>query len=82
MTEQVKPCEMKLADVVQLFDAPFGHGIVHQIKDNIVYVFRPYAVTADFSYTGGVIPYIGMETVELSTTSQRAYRVIERKTLR
>lgn len=71
MTEKVKAGDLKLGDVVRLFDTgPFGDGVVRQIVHTdkgefAVHVFRPYATTGDFSYTGGVIPYIGVEEVTL-----------------
>jgi hypothetical protein len=60
---KAKISELHLGDTVKLFDGPFGFGVVTKISGGVVKVFRPYATTADFSYTGGVIPYIGTEEV-------------------
>ena len=35
-------------------------AIVKNIKDDIVYFFKPYPKAADFLYTGGVICYTGI----------------------
>jgi hypothetical protein len=60
---KIKAKDLKLADVISTLpgDHPFSTAIVTQVKDGAVKLFRPYALTADFSYTGGVIPYIGTE---------------------
>jgi len=52
-----------LGDVVRIS----GHGAFEDATvkklnaDGSVQVVRPYIQTADFSYTGGVITYIGLE---------------------
>lgn len=33
-------------------------------EDGTVNLFRPYTHTADFSYTGGVICYVGIEHID------------------
>ena len=77
---KIKPADLKLRDVVRLFDGAFGDGVVHKIADGVVSIFRPYAITADFEYTGGVIPYIGTETVTLFLDDSREVTLIERPT--
>lgn len=79
---KLRPRDMHLADTVQLFNGAFGYGVVNQIKDGLVYVFRPFAATADFSYTGGVIPYVGIETVTYPIDSSVELPVLSRKDLR
>lgn len=61
MTTIVKGSELRLADVVRLNAEAFADAVVSNITDKEIFFFRPYATTADFSYTGGVIPYIGIE---------------------
>lgn len=78
----LKPADMNLADDVQLFEGAYGVGVVTQIDDEIVYLFRPYMATADFRYTGGVVPYIGHEIVRLWVTGSREYLVLQRKELK
>lgn len=66
MKRLIKISELQLGDFVSLFpDEPFSTSIVKQIKDGRVTLFRPYGTTADFSYTGGVITYIGIEDFSL-----------------
>ena len=65
----MKAAELRLADRVRLFEGEFGDAVITKIEEDAVTAFRPYATTADFSYTGGVIPYIGTETVRLSLNS-------------
>lgn len=62
MAIRIKACELRLADTITVTgDGPFTTCIVTNIKDGQVHLFRPYGTTSDFSYTGGVIPYIGIE---------------------
>lgn len=61
-TERVKVSELSLGDVVRVWNNDaYGDATVKQIKDEQVFFFRPYVQTADFSYTGGVICYVGFE---------------------
>ncbi len=55
-----------LGDVVSLSGAcDYNTGTVSKVNDDgTVDVFRPYTHTADFSYTGGVICYVGIEQVK------------------
>lgn len=58
----VRNSALQLADRVYRKDNPeLGVSTVKQIKDGAITFFRPYTHTADFSYTGGVICYIGTE---------------------
>jgi len=57
--------ELVLGDRVLLFDDAYGWGTVVKIADEEVHVFRPYVHIGDFSYTGGVLHYIGSEVVKL-----------------
>jgi hypothetical protein len=77
--KQVPISELKLGDTVEVFEDAFGSAVVNQIKDGSVHFFRPYATTEDFSYTGGVIPYIGIETFTRPTTDTSTVKVWRRK---
>lgn len=80
---KIKPREMQLADTVSY--PPFGpwhNAIVKQVDGNNVTLFRPYGTTADFSYTGGVICYIGVEEYTIPLSSDAEYELLNRKTLR
>ena len=62
----VKARDLQLADTVQTNDVSlFSFAVVTKIENREIHLFRPYATTADFSYTGGVIPYIGIETYSI-----------------
>jgi hypothetical protein len=75
--------ELQTADVVELFDGPFGTGVVRQITDDTVIIMRPYGVTADFSYTGGVPYSVGNEECRYLLSDKRStFKVWQRKDLR
>lgn len=64
MRQHIKAGDANLGDVVELAldsDNPFTSSVVTQVTEKEIRLFRPYATTADFTYTGGVIPYIGIE---------------------
>ena len=59
--------DLKLGDVVRLGLSGYEDATVYrQNPDGSVQVWRSYVTTADFSYTGGVIPYLGIEDFALS----------------
>lgn len=80
--KEIRVPDMQLGDTIALFDGAFGTAIVTQIKDGRITLFRPYATTANFAYSGGAIPYIGMETIELFDYSLHVYPLLGRKELR
>lgn len=83
MKKLIPISELQLGDVVSLFpDDVFSGCVVRQIKDGYAHLFRPYATTADFSYTGGVIPYIGVEEFTLDMSDKREITLFERKKLK
>lgn len=53
--------KLGLGDIVQAFDGPFGTAVVKQVGEEGAALFRPYAVTGDFAFTGGVIALVGIE---------------------
>ncbi len=75
---------VKLADVVFLRShGTYSQATVTQIEDGQVSLFRPYVHTADFKYTGGVIPYIGIETFQVPESNfahGNGHIVVERRT--
>ena len=74
---RIKPRDMQLADVITCTPGhAFTTGIVKRITDASVTIFRPYAVTADFSYTGGVICYTGVEEFVLPRDSDAEYELL------
>lgn len=82
MKIEVKASDLKLADVLHMFDGAFGTAVVHKVTDEGVYLERPYMCTDDFSSTGGVSTYIGVERFSLPKCSDRTYTVLSRKDLR
>ena len=74
--------ELQLADQVARHN-DFGIATVKQITDSTVTFFRPYTVTADFSYTGGVICYVGIQTWNEERNDTRGdWTLIDRKPLK
>lgn len=61
LPRKVKLSELQLGDIVDTQFGEYSYATVRQIKDNIVTFVRPYIHTDDFSYTGGVLWYIGIE---------------------
>ncbi len=86
MSEQtiINMKQLQLGDTVQYVGNhfPFKTQVVKQIKDDVVTFFRPYVHTADFSYTGGVICYIGIEEYQVPVSAPDRYVLLERKSLR
>lgn len=64
-TIKLKAAELVLGDQVDLLGSPFGWATVVQITGEEVHMVRPYIHIADFTYTGGVMNYIGTETVKV-----------------
>ena len=63
---KVPVSSLGLGDIVKVHDGPYGSATVRQVySDGSVQVWRPYVMVADFSYTGGVIPSIGLEDFRL-----------------
>ena len=59
---------LQLGDVVRLYDDAYADATVKNVTNAVVTLFRPYVVTADFSYSGGVICYVGIEEFSVSRT--------------
>lgn len=78
--------QLQLGDTVQMVRdsvTPFATSMVVQVTENKVTLFRPYGHLGDFSYTGGVIPYIGTEKYDIERHySSSTFVLLERKTLR
>lgn len=75
--------KLRLADTVILDGcAPWSAAIVSKITDTEVKLFRPYGTTADFSYIGGVMCYVGIEEFSIPRQSRREVEVVARKELR
>ena len=79
---RAKVTELRLADIVELFEGPYGTGTVRQITAEQVTIARPYGVTGDFSYTGGVPFSVGVEECKYLLSSSATFKVYQRKELR
>lgn len=89
----LKTTELQLGDVVRQLghiDA-FNTCVVVSIsaticpatgKSGAVHLFRPYAITSDFSHTGGVIPYVGIETYSVEFERSTEWELLTRKTVK
>ena len=73
--------ELQLADQVTR-DNINGVLTVKQIKDGMITFFRPYTHTNDFSYTGGVICYVGVEEWSEEIDRSIESTLISRKSLK
>lgn len=78
---KLKASELRLADVVKFPFAAYNTATVKQIDQGVITFFRPYTATANFSYTGGVICYVGIEEFTRRLDSAEVFEVIERKDL-
>lgn len=78
----MKNSELQLADVISR-PGTIGAVTVKQIEDGQIHFFRPYSVTADFSWTGGVLCYIGIEEWYEDLDNTRSdWTLVSRKVLR
>lgn len=68
MTDLTIAANLELGDEAKLEGNwnSYATFTVVKIEENAIHVVRPYIHTSDFSYTGGVIPYVGMENFTLS----------------
>lgn len=76
--KMVKIADLNLADVVELFEGPYGTGTVTKINEGLVTINRPYGATADFACGGSVIFYTGMETCNYLIQSSTSLKVWQR----
>lgn len=85
--------QLKLADKIlrlytdyetgaEMADVELGPITVKNITDDEVTLFRTYTHTADFSSTGGVICYVGIEEWKVEMNSVSFWRLIRRVELR
>lgn len=89
---RVRASALQLADVVRIaandgsgeaLDGPFTFMVVKKVTDEEVRFFRPYVHTGDFSYTGGVICYLGTEEYGVCRDNASAmYLLYSRKGLK
>ena len=66
----INPKDVKLGAVVSLtsWKEAYNHSTIKNVEDGYVHLFRPYVHTADFSYAGGIICYVGIEEYKVPIT--------------
>lgn len=82
----IKMSELQVADKYTDPSCPtFGVSVVKSTVIDQGYkhirFFRPYPVTADFEYTGGVICYVGIEDATIIARDDVEVILLERKKL-
>ena len=83
MRERVKTEDLRLRDVVVVDGLmPFPHATVVNITDDEVTFFRPYVHTGDFSYTGGVLHYVGYEKWSVNKLHPQEWEIVLRRECR
>lgn len=84
MNKIIKTEDLQLADVISLEDCnyPFSTSIVKKIEGEVITLFRLYGTTANFSYTGRVICYIGFEEYKAYKGDSHNWILWERKNLK
>ncbi len=72
--------DLKLGDVVKQLpinpNEPFSELTVIQADDEYVTFYRHFTHLADFTYTGGVLAYVGISTFMASVNSPMDYQHI------
>lgn len=63
---EVEGTELVLGDEIRAFEGAYGWVTVVKVDEDTVTVFRPYVHVGNFSYTGGVLHYLGSETFTLA----------------
>jgi len=58
---------LRLGDRVRIGsqDDPFNTAIVKKVTETEALLYRPYGHSEDFSYSGGVICYVGIEEITI-----------------
>jgi len=70
--------ELAMGDQVKLHDCAYGCSTVVNITDDEVTFARPFIHTGDFSYTGGVLYYTGLEEFKRSLSSSEMIELLGR----
>lgn len=78
-TVKVSAKHLKVGDVVlaNFADPFYACQTVKQVTEDEVVFFRPYVQTSDFTTTGGVICYVGIEEYRVPRTGFQ-YELVRR----
>lgn len=80
---QVGDTIRRIEDGIAVFNTATIENITVEHGEQVAHVVRPYIHTADFTYTGGVLTYIGLERYSIPVADiERWYEVLQRKALR
>ena len=74
--------QLRLGDVVQCFEGAWGTAIVQKVEEKQVTYYRPYGHSEDWSYTGGIICYSGLEVFSEPRNAFRTVKVYRREDVR
>lgn len=71
----VVPAELQIGDVVRLqgMDCGYGDCTVVQIEEGWATLKRLYIHLGEFTYTGGVLNFIGTETIKVPVNQHIEY---------
>ena len=72
--------ELKLGDVVEVYNGPWNTAIVCKIEPDGITLFRPYGTMADFSCGNRVICYTGIEEFKVGMLG--TFKVLQRTDLK
>jgi len=80
----MKAKDLQLGDVVEWesSEMPFSTMRVVQIEGGFVTLFRPFVKIDDFSWSGGVLHYLGFEYVKVRRDDAGNFKLFERKILK
>jgi len=76
--ETVRGKDLNLGDTVRLFEGAFPDATVRDITATAVSFYRPYVHHEDFSFTGGVLCFTGVEEFSAPIDSDKTYTVVNR----
>lgn len=76
----IKGENLRLGDVVRQWPVnlkePFNELTVTNINQGTITFYRHYTHLADFTYTGGVIAYVGISTFDAQANSPMEYELV------
>lgn len=82
VNKEISATALKVADVVRVFEGEWGTAIVKNIAGGLVHLYRPYGHAENWSYSGGVICYMGVEEFTRPCTDSEKFFLYRREELR
>lgn len=71
--------DLRIGDVIQQLEGPFGTAIVQSADEDEVILFRPYAAHTNYVYSSGLICLTGTEETILERHRSTLYLVYQRE---